>query len=674
MTTATRRKVTILSVWKLPRLWMIVAWSLCRYAQSREKDVDVERRADIDNVDVKYPGSDKTNRVLAFGFPPTHIAYQSLQLGIRPGGEGYRTVIDCQNFLAPYLAPNLTADWRECHNTAIEALDGCRDPLGARDPYPPPEPPPTPQPAPSPILIPAPVPTPADPPHLAPTPAPVPAPIPVPAPAPIPVPAPAPIPVPAPASVAPTPALEGTSPIPAPLPAPIIATPKPSATIFIPAPFPTLITSVPAPTIAVPTNAPRPVDSQLVPSAPPAPPTPHLPTETYPEVERPAPSSPIRSHPPPSPSPTPPTPPPSPPPYSLFPACFPTFTAFNSTYGDGKLQVDACSEDAAPGSLDLCNRVSCTTDQAMTVMSISTEAFTTTEGLYCIKAVTTINSAAIAYSRGPVNVELLFMPMCPDPVLFDAQITVQRAQMMIGPASLDVLNSHVGIDLTGSSPTLILDNKLVESSNVDSIRIYSGDEPMMLLINVTDIYRGAQIWIPAHAYSNAAGLPGAENKTLVLPPIPTVTSRTGQSARAIASVSVAATTTSAILSGAAGGASGPGIGRSVANLQFFAWTAGLAVPYLPESYKDLVNALRWSTVIPSQQGDRVVVASASAAAGGDDSPTEDGTVIAEEAQLPGTDEVEPLVAAKDVHRTLTIVTIAFGCICGLHAGISRQHV
>lgn len=335
--------------------------------------------------------------------------------------------------------------------------------------------------------------------------------------------------------------------------------------------------------------------------------------------------------------------------------------------------MEACSENAAPGSFDLCNKVSCATDRAMTVTSITTKAFATSEGLHCIQAVTTINTVAVAYSRGPVAVELLFMPMCPDPVLFNAKITVQRAQMVIGPASLDVLNSNVGIDLTGSSPGLLLDYQLVESSNVDSIRVYSGDGPMTMLINVTDIYRGAHILIPAHAYSDAAGIPGAENKTLVLPPIPTVTSRTGQSARAIASVSVAATTTSAILSGAAGGASGPGIGRSVANLQFFAWTAGLAVPHLPESYKDLVSALRWSTVIPNQQGDSVDVASESTAAGVGVSPADDGTVVAEEAQFAEADEVQPLVAAEDVYRTLAIVTIAFGCLCGVHAGMLLQH-
>lgn len=305
----------------------------------------------------------------------------------------------------------------------------------------------------------------------------------------------------------------------------------------------------------------------------------------------------------------------------------------------------------------------------MTVTSISTKSFTSTAGLHCIRAFTIIDVAAAAYSSSPLDVELLLMPMCPDPVLFSTQLIIPRALMMIGSASLDILSSDIGIDLSGSSKDLVLDNSMVEYSNIDSIQITAGIAPKTMLINVTDVSRGSTVFIPAHAYTDGAGHPGAENKTLVLPPIPTVTTRTGKTARAIASVSVAATTTSAILSGAAGGASGPGIGRSIANMQFFAWTTGLAVPYLPDSYKDLVNALRWSTIIPHQDSDNIAIASESAVVSGAKEDSGAGAVENEEADVADQDAVQPIVAVEDVHRTLTVVTIVFICLCAVHAGM-----
>lgn len=555
-----------------------------RYALSQEKFVDVEGRADIDFVDVVYPDSDKKNRVLAFGFPPTHIAYQSLQLGVRPGGEGYRAVLDCARFLTSDLSPNLT-DWRECHNTAIDALDGCNNPSGLRDPYPPPEPPQVPEPA----MAPAPVPEPAYPPPVVSPPI-------------IPPPAPAPVTVPAPLVPA-----QGTPGI--------------------------------APSIA--------------------PPAAELPSSPVLNDPASVPLAPVLTPPP--------FPPPPPPPYSLFPACFPNLDDINATYKLGKLQVHACSEDAVPGSFELCNRVPCATHMDMNVADLSTMAISTAAGLHCIQAVATIDTVAAAYSQGPVSVGLMFLPMCPEPVLFNVEVTVPRAQMKIGTASLDVLNSHVGINLSGSSPNLKLDSSLVESSNVHEIQISSADGFMQLLINITDVSRGANLFIPAHAYQDGQGHPGADNKTISLPPIPMITSRTGESARAIAGVSVAATATSAILSGAAGGASGPGIGRSVANLQFFAWTTGLAVPHLPQSYKDLVNALRWSTIIPSRPTATVNVESVSEPAAGEDN--NNSTFVPESSGRGKHEHVQPIVAVQDVYRTLSVVTTILASLSCIHAGM-----
>lgn len=259
------------------------------------------------------------------------------------------------------------------------------------------------------------------------------------------------------------------------------------------------------------------------------------------------------------------------------------------------------------------------------------------------------------------------MPMCPEPLLFTTDVIIRRAQMVIGTASQDILNSDLGVDLSGSSPNLILDNNAVKTSNVDSIGIHTSNASLMLLINVTDVSRGATVQIPAHAYTDGEGNPGAENKTLVFPPIPSVSSPTGQSARAIATVSVAATTTSAFLGGAAGSASGSGIGRSVANLQFYAWTTGLAIPYLPASYKDLVNALRWSTIIP-ERSHGVNVDSTSIEAGGG-AATNGSGMITEDAEITDSKYAQSLVTEEDVHRTLKLVTIAFACLCAVHAGM-----
>ena len=76
----------------------------CSVKDSDEALVDVAARADIDFVDVQHASDpSKTNRVLGFGFAPTHIAYQALQLGVRPGGEGYQLLMDCRASVDTYL-------------------------------------------------------------------------------------------------------------------------------------------------------------------------------------------------------------------------------------------------------------------------------------------------------------------------------------------------------------------------------------------------------------------------------------------------------------------------------------------------------------------------------------------------------------------------------------------
>ena len=205
------------------------------------------------------------------------------------------------------------------------------------------------------------------------------------------------------------------------------------------------------------------------------------------------------------------------------------------------------------------------------------------DGAFCYNFTARLDpTALLSAAAGPKALALQVLPFCSSAI--SLQLTLQATPVQIVAGASASTGAKRSITITTASAGLKLFPDQFRTTNAANVTVTYTSSGATVEFEPLDPDESAIIVIPGGAYTDAYGNVGAADIAIDVPPPPS----DSPTAQDKAGFAVGATVAAAAAAGILGGGMG-NLGRSVANLQFFAWSAGLAAPYIPESYWQLTQ-------------------------------------------------------------------------------------
>lgn len=276
--------------------------------------------------------------------------------------------------------------------------------------------------------------------------------------------------------------------------------------------------------------------------------------------------------------------------------------------------------------------------------------------------------------------EFQVLPICPLPKLIGFNFTAKPIDITLGTPYL-TSNGRIAVKIGSNAKDLEIDVGLLITANIQSVTAEKTTSGVTLFTEIADKGLSAVLTLPSASYYDADMNPGIRTYTLTFPAAPKLDLPRGDDNSF--TVTSAAVAVSALLASAIAGWGN--LGRSITNIQFYAWSIGLAVPYMPTSYKRLTNALKWAAFV-SKSPDRLAataetsvspsnqtsaVANASAAEGLGEVPVRALRGIQDADTVPFLAQ-EPLSTEEDLIATLRNMGTAFAVVVLVHFGVQNM--
>ena len=270
------------------------------------------------------------------------------------------------------------------------------------------------------------------------------------------------------------------------------------------------------------------------------------------------------------------------------------------------------------------------------------------------------------------------LPQCGSSAMAEAGISAAPIKLMVTPRPS--IGAQQSIVVTSSSPGLIIDADKLQLTNAVDVTIKQSDVGIIISFRAADPSKPAAVTVPTSAYSDAFGNVGLSEVTVDVPAAPgvgDVAADEPTAAGKVAGGTAAAVGAAAVANVIAGGAGGGNIGRAVTNLQFYAWSSGLAAPHIPRSYWNLTRALRWAAVVsaPGSQtaaSTPVVTATPASEASSNEGVPARRLLDAARADVFGGRPALPTEA--DLLQTFKMFGVGFAAIAAAHAGAAASAV